>query len=206
MDDLRRQFINALESNRKIFDVSLSEQKINAFADYYELVQKNNDILHLVAPAAPEVFAARHVLESLFLQKFLPESAGFADIGTGAGLPSVPCLILREDLQGVLIESKLKKADFLEMVLRECNLKKRAKVYNRQFEEVAKPDNIDFVTCRALDKFTQKLPKILKWSKKCKLLLFGGNNLGEELAKHGIKFEQKLILQSEQRFLFIAQN
>lgn len=206
MNDLQRQFIRAFESNQEAFGVSLAVEKIFSLTKYYELVYKHNDILHLVAPSPPETFAVRHVLESLFLQKFLPENAKFADIGAGAGFPSVPCLILREDLRGVLIESKLKKADFLEKVLQECELEKRARIFDRQFEELAKPDDVNFVTCRALDKFTQKLPKIMKWSKKSKLLLFGGNNLGEEFVKHSVKFEQKLIPQSEQRFLFIVQN
>lgn len=206
MDNLRQTFINALEDNQKTFDVSISEEKLNVFAGYYEFVQKHNEILHLVAPSPPEVFAVRHILESLYLQRFLPRNAKFADIGTGAGLPSIPCLIFREDLHGVLIESKAKKTDFLRHVLIECQLEKRAEIFNRQFEELEKSDDVRFVTCRALDKFTQKLTKILKWSKKSKLLLFGGNNLGEELTKHGVKFERKLIPQSEQRFLFIAGN
>jgi 16S rRNA (guanine527-N7)-methyltransferase len=205
-NNLPKRFINALETNQTAFSISLSAEKTNELARYYELVENNNPILHLVAPDSPETFAVRHVLESLFLQKFLPADANFADIGTGAGLPSIPCLILREDLRGVLIESKLKKARFLEEVLRECKLEKRAKVFDRQFEEVQKPVDVNFVTCRALDKFSEKLPKILKWSKKSDLLLFGGNNLGEQLNKHSLKFEQKLIPQSERRFLFIAQN
>ncbi len=203
MDDLRRQFINAVENNQKFFNVSLREEKINVLADYYELIQKHNDILHLVAPSPPETFAVRHILESLFLQKFLPENARFADIGTGAGLPSVPCLIVREDLRGVLIESKLKKGKFLEEVLEKCKLENRAVIQNKQFEEISKPA-VDFVTCRALDKFIEKLPRILKWSKGCNLLLFGGNNLGENLEKRGVKIKRKLIPNSEQRFLFIA--
>ncbi len=202
---MRRPFIKALENNQEFFDVSLSAEKLNVFANYYELVQKHNEILHLVAPSSPETFAVRHILESLFLQKFLPENARFADIGTGAGLPSVPCLIFREDLRGVLIESKLKKARFLEEVLKKCNLENRAKVFDRQFEELLKP-KIDFVTCRALDKFTGKLPKIIKWSKGCALLLFGGDNLSAELKKCGKKFEQKLVPNSEKRFLFVARN
>ena len=205
MDSHRENFINALEVNRENFDVSLSAEKINELARYYELVQKHNEILHLVAPCLPEEFAVRHILESLYLQKFLPRNAKFADIGTGAGLPSVPCLIFREDLRGVLIESKLKKARFLEEVLKECKLEKRAKVFDRQFEELLKP-KVEFVTCRALDKFTEKLPKILKWSKDCSLLLFGGDNLSDELKKCGKKFERKLIPQSEKRFLFIILN
>ena len=206
MNELRQQFINALKINQQDFGISLTDEKTNELADYHELVEKHNAILHLVAPCSPETFAVRHVLESLFLQKFLPENARFADIGTGAGLPSIPCLIFREDLRGVLIESKIKKADFLKEVLQKCELENRAEIFDRQFEEFAKPDDVDFVTCRALDKFTEKLPKILKWSKRSELLLFGGNSLNEELTKRAVKFEQKLIPHSEQRFLFLAQN
>jgi len=205
MNNLEQQFAAAFESNQSDFDISLSAEQINKLAGFYELVQENNPILHLVAPCSPEEFVVRHILESLTLLKFLPENAKFADIGAGAGLPSVPCLIVREDLRGVLIESKLKKARFLEEVLKKCNLENRAKVFDRQFEELLKPE-VDFVTCRALDKFTEKLPKIIKWSKGCNLLLFGGDNLSDELKKCGKKFEQKLIPNSEKRFLFVARN
>ena len=205
MNNLEQQFAAAFESNQSDFDISLSAEQIYKLAGFYEFVQDNNPILHLVAPCSPEEFVVRHILESLTLLKFLPENAKFADIGAGAGLPSVPCLIVREDLRGVLIESKLKKARFLEEVLKKCNLENRAKVFDRQFEELLKP-KIDFVTCRALDKFTEKLPKIIKWSKGCNLLLFGGDNLSAELKKCGKKFEQKLIPNSEKRFLFIARN
>jgi 16S rRNA (guanine527-N7)-methyltransferase len=205
MNDIRPRFTAALQANQKDFDIALSEKNLNDLSVYYEFVQKHNGILHLVAPSSPEEFAVRHILESLFLQKFLPAKAKFADVGTGAGLPSIPCLIFREDLNGVLIESKLKKAKFLEEVLKECELEKRARVFERQFEELIRP-KVDFVTCRALDKFAEKIPAILKWSKGCILLLFGGGNLGEKLKSCGKNFEQKLIPNSEKRFLFIAQN
>jgi 16S rRNA (guanine527-N7)-methyltransferase len=204
MNDLQRQFIHAFETNRETFGVSLSTEKIFNLAEYYELIEKHNEILHLVAPAPVETFVIRHVLESLYAEKFLPKNAKFADLGTGAGLPAVPILIARKDLRGFLVESKLKKAKFLEEVLAECKLQDRAEILDRQFEELAKPD-VSYVLCRALDKFTQKLPKILKWSGNCRLLLFGGNALREELQKNGVRFEEKLLPMSEQRFLFISQ-
>ncbi len=140
MNDLRQNFINVLEANQKSFDLLLSAEKLGELADYYELVQKHNEILHLVAPCLPEEFAVRHILESLTLLEFLPKNKSFADIGTGAGLPSVPCLIARKDLRGFLIESKLKKASFLQEVLVACNLKDHAEILNRQFEELEEPD------------------------------------------------------------------
>ena len=204
MNDLQRQFISAFESNQETFGVSLSTEKIFNLAEYYELIEKHNEILHLVAPAPIETFVVRHILESLYAEKFLPKNARFADLGTGAGLPAVPLLIARKDLRGVLIESKLRKAKFLEEVLAECKLEDRAEIFDRQFEELPKPD-VSYVLCRALDKFTQKLPKILKWSGNCTLLFFGGNALREELQKNNVKYEQKLLPLSEQRFLFISQ-
>ncbi len=91
----------------------------------------------------------------------------------------------------------------LREVLAECELTKRAEVFNRQFEELPKLD-VSWVSCRALDKFAQKLPKLLKWSGDCSLLFYGGNALRDELEKYGVKFEEKLLPMSEQRFLFVS--
>lgn len=204
MNDAQRQFIRAFETNQQAFGVSLSTEKMFALAKYYELIETHNEILHLVAPSDVETFVIRHILESIYAEKFLPKNAVFADLGTGAGLPAVPLLIARNDLRGILVESKLKKAKFLEEVLAQCKLEDRAEILDRQFEELSKPD-VTYVLCRALDKFTQKLPKMLKWSGECNLLLFGGNALGDALKNNGVEFQTKLLPLSEQRFLFIAE-
>lgn len=202
---MRNEFIEAIKTHQAAFELDLADEKISALADYYELIQKNNEFLHLVAPTSAEEFALRHILESLTLLKFLPNKMRFADVGTGAGLPSLPCLIVREDLRGVLIESKIKKVGFLEEAVEKLNLAERVKVVNKQFEESTKA-HFFFVTCRALDKFTDKLPRLLKWAGKAQLLFFGGNNLREALIKNKVEFSQKLMPMSEQRFLFIARN
>lgn len=202
---MAEEFVKAIKNHQKAFGLNLAEEKILMLANYYELVQKHNQILHLVAPCSAEEFAIRHILESLTVLEFLPEYARFADVGTGAGLPSVPCLIAREDLQGFLIETKLKKADFLKNALAKCGLENRAEIVNRQFEEIEKPD-VSYVLCRALDKFTKKLAKLIKWSGRSSLLFFGGNNLREEMVKMKINYTEKLTPESDQRYLFFIKN
>ena len=202
---MREDFIESIKKHQNTFNLNLPNEKTNALANYYELICENNALLHLVAPSSAEEFAIRHILESLTLLEYLPEKASFADVGTGAGLPSIPCLIVREDLRGVLIEAKLKKANFLREVLADCQLEERAEIINRQFEEIVKPD-VSYILCRALDKFTQKLPHLLKWSAGCALLFFGGNALRDELKKNGVKFKEKLMPMSVQRFLFITKS
>lgn len=202
---MTKKFIEALQKFQPGFGLDLDKIQIESLAGYYRLVQKNNPLLHLVAPCSEEEFAVRHILESLTLLEFLPPVAKFADVGTGAGLPSIPCLLVREDLRGVLIESKLKKADFLQEVLTKCNLENRTDIINRQFEEISRTD-FSYVMCRALDKFIVKLPKLLKWSKDCNLLFFGGNGLRDELQKNRVKFQAKLMPMSKQRYLFIGKS
>ena len=202
---MKEKFIEGLRTNQTNFGLDLDQSQVEKLADYYELVQNNNALLHLVAPCSEEEFAVRHILESLTLLKYLPQNAKFADVGTGAGLPSIPCLLVREDLHGVLIESKLKKATFLREALNKFELENRAQIINRQFEEIQKPV-VSYITCRALDKFTVKLPKLLKWSKNCSLLFFSGNSLRDELLKNRVNFEELLMPMAAQRYLFITKS
>jgi len=198
------EIAEAIRTNQNAFGVEVPEEKIERLADYYRLVQEINPILHLVAPCSAEEFAIRHILESLMLLEYLPEAAKFADVGTGAGLPSIPCLIVREDLFAFLIESKQKKIGFLKPALQTMLLSPRARVIHRQFDEV-KEDDFSFVTCRALDKFTEKLPRIVKWSGMRKKILFGGPALEEALNSLKLGFEKRLIPMSERRYIFIVE-
>ncbi len=200
---MREAFISAIRLNRAAFNIDLTDESILRLADYYDLVQKHNPILHLVGPCSPEEFATRHILESLTMREFLPKGARFADIGAGAGLPSIPCLIARNDLFGQLIESKEKKTKFLNEVIGELGIAGRTEVTTRQFAEVDLRATTH-VCGRALDRFEATLPRLLKWAGKRSLLLFGGNNLRGALEKHRVVFTSKLMPLSEQRYLFVA--
>ena len=192
----------ALKSNEAAFNLELSEHTVTQLAKYYSLLTRWNDRLHLVAPCAPEEFAVRHVLESLLLLNHLPSNATVADVGSGGGLPIIPCLITRPDLQATLIEASQKKGVFLRETLTRLEL--RAVVVARPFEDVAAPP-ASFVTCRALDQFMRKLPALINWAPAgSTLLLFGGETLGEQLRRANVNFEQILIPQSEKRYLFLA--
>ncbi len=200
---MRDEFTSAIRANQAAFGVDLSDDVIARLADYYELVQKHNPLLHLVGPCSPAEFATRHILESLTMLEFLPQGARFADVGAGAGLPSIPCLIARRDLFGLLIESKEKKTKFLDEAVKELGIARRAKISNLQFEEVD-PTNVSHVSCRALDKFEQKLPGLLKWAGPKRLLLFGVNNLRAALEKNELAISAKLMPLSERRYLFVV--
>ena len=198
MDELHR-FEQSLRSNQILFDVELSAEAFVGLSAYYSLLTRWNPRLHLVAPCSPEEFATRHILESLMLLEHLPPEAKIADIGSGAGLPIIPCLIARPDLHATLIESSQKKSVFLREALNA--VARSAVIIARPFEEVLPPD-VSFISCRALDQFMEKLPDIIRWAPPgSSLLLFGGERLREQIG--GAISEFKVPL-SERRFLFVT--
>ena len=184
----------------RAYSLDLSSETIEQLGAFYSLLNRWNDRLHLVAPCSPEEFATRHVLESLMLLEHLPPEAKIADIGSGAGLPIIPCLIARDDLQATLIESSQKKAVFLREAL--AAVGRSAAVIARPFEEVKTPE-VAFVTCRALDQFISKVSAITGWAPAgSTLLFFGGETLRDELSKLNVQFKEILMPLSEKRFLF----
>jgi len=192
------RFERALLANMSAFGVELSPDAVAQLATYYSLLTRWNERLHLVAPCSPEEFATRHVLESLILLEHLPHGAKIADVGSGGGLPIVPCLIVRADLEATLIESSQKKVVFLREVLREVG--RQAAIIPQRFEETKTPP-VQFVTCRALDQFVSKLAELIDWAPKgATLLLFGGDALKEKLPEA----EAYLIPGSERRYLFVT--
>ena len=194
-DDLAR-FARALSVNESVYDVELSAAAMAKLEKFYSVLIHWNDRLHLVAPCEPEEFATRHVLESLMLLKHLPANTKIADIGSGGGLPIIPCLIARPDLEVTMIESSQKKAVFLREALKAVG--RSASIIAKRFEEIEAPE-VEFITCRALDKFIEKVPELVEWSPKgATLLLFGGDELRQKLPNA----KSFLIPRSEKRYLF----
>jgi 16S rRNA (guanine527-N7)-methyltransferase len=168
------------------------------------MISEWNTRLHLTAPCSPEEFATRHVLESLVLAKHLPIDARVAEIGSGAGLPIIPCLIVRGDLHATLIEASQKKAVFLNEALRLVQPANRATVLNTRFEDTPTP-NVNFVTCRALDKFSALLPAMIEWTPAdATLMLFVGDLLRNRVEAALRAIEVERIPLSDSRFLVIG--
>jgi 16S rRNA (guanine527-N7)-methyltransferase len=201
----RGEFDKALAERAARFGVELDEEARARLGDYFELVAAWSPRLHLVAPCAPEEFATRHVLESLTALPFIPEGATVLDVGSGAGLPAVPCLVARPDLKAVLVEASQKKSVFLREALSRLGLSERARVVAERFEKVETPA-ADCLTCRAIERFTEILPALLAWGARVPtLLLFGGENLRERLDADRLAFEIVRVPESERRFLFVIQ-
>ena len=198
------KFRETLESEASGYGVLLAPAVLDALEKYFELLNVWNARVHLVAPCSPQEFATRHILESLLLLKHLPNNARIAEVGAGAGLPIIPCLLVRPDLRAVLIEASQKKAVFLREALSRTGIADRATVIAERFESVPAPE-VGFVTCRALERFEEMLPHLLSWAPAtATLLLFGGKRLERKMESLGVTSSAELMPRSQARFLFVV--
>lgn len=201
MNDPFSEFRKTLDTEAPNYGLELTSETLDGLTKYYQLLSSWNSRLHLVAPTSPEDFARRHVLESLLLVNYLKHDARVADVGSGGGLPIIPCIIARPDIRATLIESSKKKAVFLREALNHIgNL--NTTVLSERFESVNAPE-VDFVTCRAVERFEEILPQLIEWAPPtASLLLFGGAGLKKVLEGLVPNVGAKLIPGSERRFLF----
>ncbi|WP_343600246.1 16S rRNA (guanine(527)-N(7))-methyltransferase RsmG [Mycobacterium sp.] len=64
----------------------------------------------------------RHLMNSAAVGELLEAGERVIDIGSGAGLPGLPLAIARPDLSIVLVDSQLRRTDFLDAVVAELGL------------------------------------------------------------------------------------
>lgn len=136
------------------FGVSLTLPLADALRQYLALLLRWNLKINLTASSDLGEILSRHVGESLFGARFLPEGAGtLYDVGAGAGFPGLPLKLARPEWELVLVESDHRKAAFLSEALRVLNLD-RARVLAERFNRLEPTGGTaDVVTARALGQY-----------------------------------------------------
>ncbi len=119
-------------------------------AIYLELMERWNRTHNLVRFGDREELVVRHVLESLAGGPFLEGDRGLlVDVGSGAGLPGVPLLVVRPEWRGLLIEPRRKRWAFLCTVIRALDLDAEA-IECRYEDAPPGPATADAVVSRAM--------------------------------------------------------
>jgi 16S rRNA (guanine527-N7)-methyltransferase len=139
-----------------------------AIRQYVDILASRGIDWGLIGPREGDRLWERHVLNSVAGAALFPTGASVVDVGSGAGLPGIPLAVLRPDLRVTLLESLLRRANFLELAVEELGLGDRVTVVRARAEEHRA--TYDVVTSRAV----APLPRLVGW---CLPLLAPGGRL-----------------------------
>ena len=99
------------------------ETALERFEIYHRLLREWNERMNLTAITDPVEVAEKHFADSLAALPYLKPDMKVIDVGTGAGFPGVPLLIMEPGLDLTLADSLNKRLTFLEVLLQELGLK-----------------------------------------------------------------------------------
>ena len=122
-----------------------------------EIIVETNRTMNLTRITEPEEFAVKHVADSIAIAREFPfltsEYTKIADIGCGAGFPSLVLALAFPNLRLTAIDSTGKKAAFVERAAKELGLKNVRVIHGRSCELNRRPEirhQFDVVTARAV--------------------------------------------------------
>jgi len=97
------------------YDITISDSDYSRFEAYADLLCEWNEKINLTAITDPEGISIKHFFDSVypFTLFEVKENATVIDVGTGAGFPSCPLKIVRDDIKLTLLDSLNKRINFL---------------------------------------------------------------------------------------------
>jgi 16S rRNA (guanine527-N7)-methyltransferase len=153
MDRIQANFHAQLLSK----NIELSEQQMAQFETYYKELIAWNEKTNLTGITDREEVYVKHFYDSLSVSFFVSmrDVLHMADIGSGAGFPSIPLKIVFPHLKVTIVDSLNKRIQFLNHLTNTLELSGISCVHGRAEDVARMPqhrDHYDLVTARAVAK------------------------------------------------------
>lgn len=137
----------------KLLSDSILKEKKEKFEAFRALITEYNEKFNLTTIIEEKEVYYKHFLDSGAGSFLFKEGGKVAEIGSGAGFPSIPLKILREDLSFDLFESVGKKCEFLQVVVDKLGFQ-GMHIYKLRAEEGAREEKFrekyDYAVARAV--------------------------------------------------------
>lgn len=142
-----------LASGAAELGLALSPRQLQLLERHLSLIAAWGGRLRLSGVRTPAEAAEVLVLRSLQVLRYLPTEGAIIDLGSGAGVPGIAVAVTRPRARVVLVEPSQRRAGFLEIVLRDLELR-NAEVVSARAEALGRApehrERYDAVTARAL--------------------------------------------------------
>lgn len=115
---------------------NLSKSEYSKFHAFSQQLAKWNKTIRLTGTGDQLHIFQKHIADSLpglGPLKSIPAGSKILDVGTGAGFPAIPLAICRPDLEWHLVESRQRRAVFLQQLRRDLSIE-NMKVHTVRFD------------------------------------------------------------------------
>lgn len=138
----------------KKYNFDLTDIQLEKFDKYAQTLVEWNEKINLTAITEPTDICVKHFFDSLLLLDAVDvkENSTMIDVGTGAGFPSIPCKIVRDDIELTLLDSLNKRINFLTELSNNLEINTTC-IHSRAEDGGRKEDlreKFDFATARAV--------------------------------------------------------
>lgn len=163
----------------------LTLDKCQKFFLLTERLLEENEKYNLTAITDPDKIILNHYADCAVLAKILKKDASVADIGCGAGFPTLPLALLRDDLKILAVDSTEKRINYVKGTAELLGLNNITAVAMRAEDGGKNPlyrENFDYATARAVAELRVLAELTLPYVKEGgKLIAMKGKNAEFEL-------------------------
>ena len=150
----KSSFISGISSvfQKNSLSSMLNMERAEQFFTLTELMLAENEKYNLTAIKEPKKIILNHYADCAALAEILPKNAKVADIGCGAGFPTLPIAILRPDIKVFGVDSTAKRIGYVNMASETLGLTNVTAVAARA-EDICRTEvreSFDIVTARAV--------------------------------------------------------
>jgi len=164
--------------------IELTPPQYDSLLRYEQLLRDWNQRINLISRRDTDRILSYHVIDSLAVQRLLPQGGRVCDLGSGAGLPGIPLAIVRDDLKSLLVESSQKRGWFLKTAVTELGLAS-VEVLNERAESLP-PLECDVVLSRLAEPLRDVIRHAGQHRKpKGTIVLYKTRDCSAELTKAG---------------------
>ena len=200
----KEKFKDIMINNLNELNIELSEDQLDKFYDYMNILIEWNKVMNLTAITEPEEIILKHFIDSLTVLNSISKNSKIIDVGTGAGFPGIAIKIAYPEIKVVLLDSLNKRIKFLNEVIEKLRLENIEAVHGRAEEYGRNKDyreKFDIAIARAvapLNVLLEYLMPFVKNGGKC--VCMKGSNSQEEidLSSNAIKMLGGRLIETEE--------
>lgn len=151
--------LDELREKAEKIDVQLDEDQLESFAKFMDFMIKWNDRVRLTSITEETEVIDKHFVDSLTALKVdvIKDHNKVLDLGTGGGFPGIPLKIINPTIDLVMLDSRLKKIEYLQEVIDAFDFENTLAIHGRAEDYgqlVDFRESFDIVVSRAVANLT----------------------------------------------------